>query len=316
MESTRNDVAGVWHYRQPTTARPADFLSFFYHQESVNEESSDNKRNTTPMDEVDVGGYKSQSIQREESSKDRGMDLWLLPVQKKGKETKGKRTERTHTVHWPKEKTMDSAAPLFSWSWRCSSSESLLFQVKTTTTTTKGSNGIPLSTKPCGQGPIKVSALLCLYRNLSWPKVNKKIHIKNFFFAWGWFCVCGECVLMKRTKISFKKKKKKKPNQISWWWRNCYKADAHQEPAEWSAGGDVAVFRIQHDGRGKSGGAQLRWHPPRNVQGNAEEDPGNEALEVDGSSGQLRSHSQRVLLRPASRRLCTSPQLLQVVHLL
>ena len=109
---------------------------------------------------------------------------------------------------------------LRSWSWRCSSSESRLFKVKTT----KGSNGILLSTKPCDQGPIKVSALR-LYktnaiRNLSWPKVNKKIHIKGDIFFCGWFCVCVECVLMKTTKriaTSFFKKKeeeKTKSNQL------------------------------------------------------------------------------------------------------
>lgn len=94
--------------------------------------------------------------------------------------------------------------------------------------------------------------------------------------------------------------------------KESFKADAHQEPAEWSAGGDVAVFRIQHDGRGKSGGAQLRWHSPRNVQGHAEEDSGHEALSAHGSPRQLRPHSQRVFLRQTSRRLCPSSQLLQV----
>lgn len=44
MESTRNDVAVVWHYRQyqPTGAPLLGLSLFFDHQESVSGESSDN----------------------------------------------------------------------------------------------------------------------------------------------------------------------------------------------------------------------------------------------------------------------------------
>ena len=198
MESTRNDVAGVWHYRQPTTARPADFLSFFffYHQESVNEESSDNKRNTTLW----MRWMFVVTNHNPFKGKNRPKTVeWIFDCcQSKKREGNKRKKNREHTrsIDIKRRRSWWTLlVSLRSWSWRCSSSESRLFKVKTT----KGSNGILLSTKPCDQGPIKVSALR-LYktnaiRNLSWPKVNKKIHMKgDIFFLWVILCLRWVCV--------------------------------------------------------------------------------------------------------------------------
>ena len=111
MESTRNDVAGVWHYRQPTTARPADFLSFFffYHQESVNEESSDNKRNTTLWMRWMFVVTNHNPFKGKNRPKTVEWIFDCCQSKKKGRKQKEKE-QRTHTVHWHKEKTimMDS----------------------------------------------------------------------------------------------------------------------------------------------------------------------------------------------------------------
>lgn len=62
----------------------------------------------------------------------------------------------------------------------------------------------------------------------------------------------------------------------------------------------------QH-GRGEPRRSERGRHQARDVQGDAEEDPGDATVPADGSARQLRSRAQRVLLRPASRRLCAGP---------
>lgn len=65
-------------------------------------------------------------------------------------------------------------------------------------------------------------------------------------------------------------------------------------------------------GRGEPRRSQRRRDQTRNLQGDIEKNPGDSPVQIDRSFGQLRSHSQRVFLRPASRCVRTSPQLLQV----
>ena len=63
-------------------------------------------------------------------------------------------------------------------------------------------------------------------------------------------------------------------------------------------------------GRGKPRRAKRRWHQARDLQSDVEEDPGHSAVQTYRGTGQLRSNTQRVLLRSASWCLCTSAQLL------
>lgn len=49
-----------------------------------------------------------------------------------------------------------------------------------------------------------------------------------------------------------------------------------------------------------------------NLQGDAQEDPSHAIITIDRSPGKLRSHPEWILLRPSSRRVCTSYELLSV----
>lgn len=62
----------------------------------------------------------------------------------------------------------------------------------------------------------------------------------------------------------------------------------------------------------ESGGSQCRGYPPWDVQGNTQENPRHQAVPIDGATGQLRPHPQRIFLRSTSWRVCTSFKLLQV----
>lgn len=78
----------------------------------------------------------------------------------------------------------------------------------------------------------------------------------------------------------------------------------------------VISFANSHEslehGFWKSGCSECGWHPPRNIQGNAEENSGHAIVSAHRGTGQLRSHTKRILLRSASWRFCASPKLLSV----
>lgn len=98
MKSTHHDVTGVWRYRRPLAV---------HHRESVNRRDdriTKPRKNSQPAAAlffvqkagdvtVDIGGYKSLPIQREESSKE-PRNGSLIAVQPQRKENK-RRTERS-----------------------------------------------------------------------------------------------------------------------------------------------------------------------------------------------------------------------------
>lgn len=98
MKSTHHDVTGVWRYRRPLAV---------HHRESVNRRDdriTKPRKNSHPAAAlffvqkagdvtVDIGGYKSLPIQREESSKE-PRNGSLIAVQPQRKENK-RRTERS-----------------------------------------------------------------------------------------------------------------------------------------------------------------------------------------------------------------------------
>jgi len=85
-------------------------------------------------------------------------------------------------------------------------------------------------------------------------------------------------------------------------------ACSHGDASPWRHGGDDDDG--DDVGRREPRGAERRRHPSRDVQGDAEEDPGHAAVAAHRGARQLRPDTQRVLLRQTSGRLRADTQLL------
>lgn len=81
--------------------------------------------------------------------------------------------------------------------------------------------------------------------------------------------------------------------------------------AEWNPASRSVLKWIKH-GRWEPHHLECGRDPLRNLQGHFEEDPRDQAVQTDGGPSELRSHTERVLLRQASGGFRANPQLLQV----